>query len=427
MSYGGRGKNTYVFVLCRCGKQLMPTTAPKARILLKRSKARVFRLYPFTIQLNYKTPHHTQPVEIRIDYGAKTHGIALAQQCKTHDRAVFLGEAEQRQDVKKKIDVRRELRKARRRRNTRYRKRRFSNRKRQKGWIPPTIAQRAESTTRITKTLAKMIPITSAVTEIGMLDTQKMTNPKIQGVEFQRGPGYEFENKRQAILAYFRYQCQYCGTRQGMMTVDHVIPKSRGGTDAWGNLTCACKACNDKKGDGTPEEAGMPHPATAKPGEPKFLKFCAIEQSGKNRLVEQLQKLVPTQTVHGWQTKQNREVAKLPKTHCSDALCTRNITDRPITLTRVIHEIRLRRRNTRQTHFASPKKGGKRQPYNPNKRLEEYRKGDLVQTPHGLAYITALTSAERLKYRTIRGQESTVKPNKAKLVESTRAVQFFTR
>ena len=53
------------------------------------------------------------------------------------------------------------------------------------------------------------------------------------------------------------HQCQYCGTTEGEMTVDHVIPRKFGGRDTWENLVCACIRCNNLKGDRTPEQAGM--------------------------------------------------------------------------------------------------------------------------------------------------------------------------
>lgn len=59
------------------------------------------------------------------------------------------------------------------------------------------------------------------------------------------------------ILRRDNYTCQYCGTSEGPMTVDHVIPKRLGGGDTWDNLVCACFHCNNRKGDSTPEEAGM--------------------------------------------------------------------------------------------------------------------------------------------------------------------------
>lgn len=43
-----------------------------------------------------------------------------------------------------------------------------------------------------------------------------------------------------------------------MLTLDHIVPKARGGSDSWENLVCACTSCNNKKGDRTPAEAGMP-------------------------------------------------------------------------------------------------------------------------------------------------------------------------
>lgn len=51
--------------------------------------------------------------------------------------------------------------------------------------------------------------------------------------------------------------CQYCGTKEGPMTVDHVIPRSHGGGDTWENLVCACSRCNNSKGDRLLHEAGM--------------------------------------------------------------------------------------------------------------------------------------------------------------------------
>lgn len=62
---------------------------------------------------------------------------------------------------------------------------------------------------------------------------------------------------RKNILKRDGHRCMYCGTSQGRMTVDHVVPKLRGGKDAWENLVCACHKCNNVKGNRTPEEAGM--------------------------------------------------------------------------------------------------------------------------------------------------------------------------
>jgi 5-methylcytosine-specific restriction endonuclease McrA len=62
---------------------------------------------------------------------------------------------------------------------------------------------------------------------------------------------------RKNILRRDSYKCGYCGRGDLPLTVDHVVPKARGGNDAWDNLVAACTACNNKKGDKTPAEAMM--------------------------------------------------------------------------------------------------------------------------------------------------------------------------
>lgn len=65
---------------------------------------------------------------------------------------------------------------------------------------------------------------------------------------------------RRAVLMRDNYTCQYCGGRpsDGLMTVDHVLPRIRGGATNWENVVCACQRCNTRKGGRTPEEANMP-------------------------------------------------------------------------------------------------------------------------------------------------------------------------
>lgn len=64
--------------------------------------------------------------------------------------------------------------------------------------------------------------------------------------------------------------CTYCGSRKDL-TLDHVLPKSRGGQTSWTNLTTACRRCNTQKGNQTPEEARMP--LKIKPFRPTFVMF----------------------------------------------------------------------------------------------------------------------------------------------------------
>jgi 5-methylcytosine-specific restriction endonuclease McrA len=61
---------------------------------------------------------------------------------------------------------------------------------------------------------------------------------------------------RKNVMRRDRHRCQYCGNRD-KLTIDHVLPRSRGGRDSWENLVTACVPCNNRKGSRTPTEAGM--------------------------------------------------------------------------------------------------------------------------------------------------------------------------
>lgn len=75
---------------------------------------------------------------------------------------------------------------------------------------------------------------------------------------------------RQNVFKRDGNACVYCGKEKDL-TLDHVIPKSRGGKTNWVNLVAACRGCNGKKGNNTPEEAGMP--LLKKPFKPTFVMF----------------------------------------------------------------------------------------------------------------------------------------------------------
>jgi 5-methylcytosine-specific restriction endonuclease McrA len=70
-------------------------------------------------------------------------------------------------------------------------------------------------------------------------------------------PYKEITLSRRNVLHRDNYTCQYCGDKRHDLTVDHIMPRSRGGGDAWENVVAACLKCNVKKGDRTPKEANM--------------------------------------------------------------------------------------------------------------------------------------------------------------------------
>ena len=134
-----------VAVLDTTKKPLAPTTPRRARLLLKSGKAAVFRRYPFTIILKREIENPTTPdLKIKIDPGSKTTGVAIVNQ--QTGEVVFSAEIEHcGQTIKSELDARRALRRGRRSRKTRYRKPRFDNRTRPKGWLPPSLESRVEN------------------------------------------------------------------------------------------------------------------------------------------------------------------------------------------------------------------------------------------------------------------------------------------
>lgn len=88
--------------------------------------------------------------------------------------------------------------------------------------------------------------------------------------EYVRMPQKNIVVTRKNILKRDHNRCQYCGTKE-QLTIDHVIPKSRGGSDEWDNLVACCAHCNVRKGNRTPKEAEMP--LLSKPHKPHYLTF----------------------------------------------------------------------------------------------------------------------------------------------------------
>lgn len=81
---------------------------------------------------------------------------------------------------------------------------------------------------------------------------------------------------RKAVLARDAWTCQYCGSRRSGLTVDHVIPRSRGGNSAWENIVAACAPCNRRKGNRLPAEIAM-HPSSQPkpPGPHVFIRIAS--------------------------------------------------------------------------------------------------------------------------------------------------------
>ena len=121
---------------------------------------------------------------------------------------------------------------------------------------PPTIKAKADCVVNWVTKLSKLCPVSAISVETVRFDTQKLQNPEITGVEYQQGEllGYEI---REYLLTKYGHVCQYCKgeSKDPVLEIDHIYPKSRGGSNRVGNLTLACHTCNQEKDNLTVEPA----------------------------------------------------------------------------------------------------------------------------------------------------------------------------
>ena len=239
------------FVFNQDGKVLMPCHPAKARILLKKKLAKVVKTFPFTIKLNYQIDNpKLQNVTIGLDPG-KTIGISIT----TKYRTLFECQLEQRTDIPKLLEARRNARRTRRNR-LRYRPSRWQNRKRiyrkqKDGWVPPSIQTSLLTYINIVKFFNKYVNINKVRYEYNTFDIQKLKDPNIQGIQYQQGNLYQEENVKFYVRKRDKYTCQRCKKslkdlkkNNIQLQVHHIKPKSQGGTDVPENLVTLCEHCH---------------------------------------------------------------------------------------------------------------------------------------------------------------------------------------
>jgi len=326
----------YVFVLDANKQPLSPCSPGVARSLLKVGKAAVFKQYPFTIILKKEVELREEKYQLKLDPGSKTTGIALLKD----NKLIWAAELTHRgQQIKNDLESRRSLRRGRRGRNTRYRPALFLNRKRLKGWLAPSLKHRVLTTLTWVKKLIKICPITEIAMELVKFDTQKINNSKISGVEYQQGTLYQYE-VREYLLEKFNRTCVYCGAKNMPLEVEHIHPKSKGGSNRISNLTIACVPCNQAKSNLTIEDflTGKPSILRRVLSQAKApLKDAAAVNSTRWKLFNTLKETgLPVTTGTGGNTKFNRTQQGLEKRHYLDAACVGNtpklevLTNKPL-------------------------------------------------------------------------------------------------
>lgn len=373
-----------VFVLDIDHQPLMPCHPARARQLLSQGKAAVWRRFPFTIVLTQPTTANTQPLRLKVDPGSRTSGLAVVATYKRGRVCVFAAELQHRGlAIKEALYKRRGVRRSRRYRHTRYRKPRFLHRRRQKGWLAPSLESRVQNVVQWAKRLRRWMPLTALSMESVRFDMQRLENPEIEGVEYQQGTlcGYEV---REYLLEKWKRKCFYCDATEVPLQIDHIVPRSKNGTDRVSNLTLACARCNQKKGntDAKTFLAKQPEKYKALMAKAKAsLSDAAAVNSTRKALRERLCGLgVPLEVGSGGQTKYNRSVQEYRKTHWLDAVCVGASGEKVcVDFAQEVLEIRAMGRGSRQMCSVDRYGFPRTSPKARQKKVHGFQTGDMVE------------------------------------------------
>jgi 5-methylcytosine-specific restriction endonuclease McrA len=312
-----------VFVLDRRGIPLQPTSPARARKLLASGRAVVARHTPFVIRLKDRTAAGSEVdgVELGIDPGSKHTGIAVFTTVAGERRGRHAVQLDHRgARIRRKLEQRAAYRRGRRSRNLRHRAPRFLNRARPKGWLPPSLQHRVDTAVSWTDRLTRWAPVRAVHVERVAFDTHVISAGRpLEGAEYQHGTlhGYEV---REYLLAKFGRACIYCGAMDVPLNIDHVHPRSRGGSDQISNLVLACIPCNERKSNRPVEEFAPKRAAEILKRAKAPLRDAAAVNATRWALWRALDQRLPTRTASGGRTKWNRTRCGLPKTHTLDAL-----------------------------------------------------------------------------------------------------------
>ena len=335
-----------IYVRSKDGKALMPSErGGRIGYLLRHGKAHVVSRVPFVVQLDYESTTYTQEVSLGIDAGSKHIGVSASSEKKE----LLAAQVELRNDVVNLLSTRRELRRTRRNRKTRYRKVRFDNRKKKDGWLAPSVKQKVESHLKVIRLVRQLLPITKTTIEVAQFDAQKIKRPDIQGEEYQQGEQMGFWNVREYVLARDGHRCVHCKgkSKDHILNVHHLESRKTGGNSP-SNLVTLCETCHKayhrgefelkiKRGNSLRDAAVM-----------NIMRWVVYE-----RAKEEFENVHLT---YGYVTKHTRIENGIAKTHAADAFCiAKNVNAMRLSS---FFMCRCVPRHTRVLHVANPKKGG---------------------------------------------------------------------
>lgn len=291
-----------VYVLNMRGNPLMPCSSRKAKRLLKEGKAVVIKKFPFIIQLSIPTGETKQKATLGIDSGYENIGFSVVSEKKE----LISGAVKLDRKTSERLTERRMYRRNRRNRLW-YRKPRFLNRSKPKGWLPPSVQRRYDTHLNIINRLKKILPISETIIEVANFDIQKIMNPDISGTDYQHGSLYGFQNMRSYLMAREQGKCQLCGKDfKGQPShIHHCKQRSEAGSDRPKNLAILHKTCHKKLHR---KKLKLPKPKSYKPNT-----FMSIIHKRFWKDVDNLQ------VTYGYETFIKRNELNLEKSHSTDA------------------------------------------------------------------------------------------------------------
>ena len=382
-----------VYVLNQNGQPLMPTeNHAKVRVLLKQGRAKVMNKCPFTIQLLYSSTNYTQKTTLGVDSGSKHIGLSAT----TKNKVLFESDVELRNDIIDLLSTRRELRRSRRNRKTRYRKPRFNNRKRGKRWLAPSIKQKVDTHITMIAKVHKILPISNIVVEVASFDMQKIKKPTISGADYQQGEQLGFWNVREYVLFRDGHKCQCCHgkSKDKILNVHHIESRKTGG-NAPNNLITLCETCHTGYHRGTVKLPKAIHRGMSF----KDATFMGIMRWA---LYEKLNAIYPdVKLTYGYITKNTRIKNGLPKDHYIDARC---ISGNPNAISNGdVYYYKKVRCHNRQIHKNTILKGGYRKRNQAAYEVKGFRLYDNVLWKGQKCFIFGRRSTGRMDLRLLDG------------------------
>ena len=380
-----------VFVLNKNNQPLMPCTPRKARILLKEGTAKIAKRTPFTIQLIYGSFGYKQEISLGIDAGSKHIGVSAT----TTKAVLFEAEIQLRNDIVDLLATRRQNRRTRRNRKTRYRQARFLNRvkSKNKGWLAPSIQNKIDTHLKMVKLIHSILPITKTIVEVASFDIQKIKNPTITGTEYQQGEQLDFWNVREYVLFRDGHQCQgKKNCKNKILNVHHIESRKTGGNSP-ANLITLCEECHKAYHNGTLKVTFKKRQSFRDAAFMGIMRWAFYNQLKKSYSNVSL--------TYGYITKNTRIQNQLPKEHTVDARC---ISGNPLaTPLNTLHYIKQVRKHNRQIHKANILKGGKKKLNQAPYLVKKFRLFDKVKFENQECFIFGRRSSGYFDLRTLDG------------------------